>query len=63
MNIITSKKACEIAGVSRVTMWRLRKEGDFPAPVRRGSASKGYIQKEVEDWVAGRAAERVEPAQ
>jgi predicted DNA-binding transcriptional regulator AlpA len=59
MNIISTKKACEIAGVSRVTVWRLQQAGDFPLPVRRGTASKGYIQSEIEAWVAARAAERV----
>lgn len=58
MNIITSKEAARIAGVSRVTMWRLRKEGDFPKPVRRGTAATGYIQDEINAWVEARAAER-----
>lgn len=60
MEIITVKQVCKMIGVSRVTLWRMSKEGSFLQPVRRGFKGIGYIRSEVQDWIIARAAERVD---
>ena len=47
----------EVTGLSRTTIWRRVKSGDFPAPVRLGSMatrSIGWREGEVERWIEGR---------
>ena len=44
----------ELVGVSRVTQWRMEREGLFPARVRVGKSSVGWHLDEVEEWLKGR---------
>lgn len=37
-------------GVSRVTIWRWTKAGDFPSPVRLGPGSTRWRLADVEQW-------------
>jgi len=42
-------------GLSRTTLWRLERAGQFP-PRRQISANAvGWIRSEVEDWIAARS--------
>jgi prophage regulatory protein len=45
-------------GLSRATIWRMVRNGVFPAPVRLGPQSVGWIEREVIEWIADRAARR-----
>lgn len=44
----------ELLGVSRVTLWRwLRDENSkFPRPVRMGKRRLGFVEDEVNAWIA-----------
>ncbi len=41
-------------GLSRTTIWRKVRCGDFPAPVQLGKNSVGWPEHEVDAWVANR---------
>lgn len=43
---------------TRVHLNRLIKAGDFPAPVRLGGNSIAWVESEIEDWAARKAASR-----
>ena len=47
-------------GVSHATLWRMRKRGEFPNPVRVGSdaGAVGYLASEVQAWLQARIARR-----
>lgn len=45
-------------GLSRTTIWRKEKAGDFPARVRLGANSVGWPESEVEEWIEKRLRER-----
>jgi prophage regulatory protein len=45
-------------GLSHATIWRKVRNGDFPAPVRLGPQSVGWIEREIDAWIAERAARR-----
>jgi hypothetical protein len=41
-------------GVSRTTLWRMVRDGLFPAPIRITDRSRGYVLDEVEAWMRKR---------
>lgn len=43
---------------SRVHLSRLEKEGKFPKHLNLGPQSIGWLEEEIEAWIAARAAER-----
>jgi prophage regulatory protein len=43
---------------SRVHVSRLEKEGKFPKHLNLGPQSIGWLEDEIETWIAARAAER-----
>jgi prophage regulatory protein len=45
-------------GLSRATIWRMVRGEVFPAPVSLGLHSVGWIEHEVAEWIAERAAQR-----
>lgn len=45
-------------GLKRSTLYQLISSGAFPRPVRLGARSVGWLQHEVDGWLAARVAER-----
>jgi predicted DNA-binding transcriptional regulator AlpA len=43
-----------LTGLSRTTLWRLERQGQFPTRVRLGLNSVGWRDDEVRDWVDSR---------
>ena len=43
-------------GLSRVTIWRMEREGRFPLRRQLSTNSVGWIAEEVDVWIATRAA-------
>lgn len=37
-------------GLSRTTIWRLEKKGDFPKRIRLSVGAVGYLRVAVEQW-------------
>ncbi len=48
-------------GLSRTSIWRREHEGNFPPRRDLGPNAVGWLQSEVEDWIAGRAVRRAQP--
>jgi prophage regulatory protein len=46
-------------GLSRSTLYRRVAEGSFPAPVGLGGRSVGWLDTEVDDWVAQQVQARL----
>jgi len=49
------RQRCAFSGS---TLKRLVADGSFPRPVRLSERRKGWIEREVDDWIAARIAER-----
>ena len=50
-------EVAEVTGLSKTTIWRRVKSGDFPAPLRLGSLatrSVGWREGDVEKWIESR---------
>lgn len=43
-------------GLSRTTLWRLERENQFPKRKRIGKNSVGWLESEIDEWIASRAA-------
>jgi len=40
--------------IARSTAWRWGKLGLFPAPVKLGSLAVGWVEAEIDEWIASR---------
>jgi prophage regulatory protein len=60
VNIIRKKPTAKKVGFHPSHLMRLARAGRFPSPVRLGPNSVGFIEEEVNAWIAERAAERDE---
>ena len=49
-----------VLGLSRMTIYRMEKAGTFPKRIQINSGSVGWLEHEVEAWLADRMANRVE---
>lgn len=50
--ILRAKEVTNRTGLSRVTIWRKVRAGQFPAPRELGEHSVGWIEAEVNEWLA-----------
>lgn len=49
--IMRAKEVVEVTGLSRTTIWRMEKAGQFPNRVSLGVGSVGWRESEVERWL------------
>lgn len=54
MTIYREKEVCAKCRLSRTTIWRKERAGDFPQRVRLGAASVGWVAEEIDAWLASR---------
>ena len=55
--ILRTPEVVKITGLSKTTIWRRVKSGDFPAPVRLGSLatrSVGWRESHIKQWLDSR---------
>lgn len=52
--IVRTKELLELTGLSRSTIWRMEKAGNFPKRVTLGEASIGWRWSEVNKWMRNR---------
>ena len=52
--IIRTKEVQSLTGLSRTSIWRLERKGEFPARVPLGTGSVGWKYTEVQAWVHSR---------
>jgi predicted DNA-binding transcriptional regulator AlpA len=56
--IIKPKEAYARAGITRVTAWKMEKEGKFPAAIWITKGRKGYLESDLNAWIDGLVAKR-----
>ncbi len=52
--ILRTSDVSRLTGLSRTTLWRMERAGTFPARVRLGENSVGWIEEEVRAWIEAR---------
>ncbi len=58
MNILRLPEVRQRTGRSRSRIYADVQAGKFPKPINIGPRAIGWIQSEVDDWIAARIAER-----
>lgn len=60
MRVLSFGELLPLKGIrySRSHTYRLIKAGRFPQPVRLGGNCVGFLESEIDDWLAGKVAER-----
>jgi prophage regulatory protein len=61
MRFIRPSEVLRMIGVSRTTLWRMVRDGLFPAPVRITDRSRGYVLDDVEAWMRERVQRPAAP--
>ena len=56
--LMNVKEVCEAMGLSRVTIWRLVKDGKFPKPLEISQRKRAWPVTDVEQYLSDREAER-----
>jgi len=55
MNVLGLPAVCRMTGLRRSTIYRMQASGQFPRRVRIGARAVGWIEREVQEWLATRA--------
>ena len=60
MRVLSFSELRERKGIvwSRPHIHRLINKGKFPRPVKLGEGTAAWVEQEIDDWLAERAAER-----
>lgn len=58
MRIIRLKEVSNVTGLARSTIYKYVSEGSFPKPVSLGDRCVGWLESEVQGWIAARIEER-----
>ncbi len=53
-NILRFPEVARRTGISRTTIWRRERANDFPRRVILGPNSTGWIEEEIDQWIASR---------
>ena len=51
---LTEREVSKLSGLSRVTIWRMQREGEFPPRRQIGRRRVGWLKSEVEEWMRTR---------
>lgn len=52
--ILSPRQLSELTGLSVVTLWRERRAGRLPEPIRLSPGRIGWTEDQVRDWLASR---------
>ncbi|HAU15494.1 MAG TPA: AlpA family transcriptional regulator [Gammaproteobacteria bacterium] len=54
LNILKTKEVMKITTLSRSTLFRLIRNGDFPRPIELTPGRSGFINQEILNWISTR---------
>ena len=52
--IYREKDVLALVRISKATLWRWRKAGEFPPPIQLGPNTVGWRRGDVDEWLASR---------
>ncbi|HJW24575.1 MAG TPA: AlpA family transcriptional regulator [Rhodocyclaceae bacterium] len=58
MQILRLPAVMEKTGLARSTIYALAATGSFPSPIKLGARASGWLEQEIETWLATRIANR-----
>lgn len=57
MGFHSTRQVCELTTWSKTTLWRERKAGRFPKPVKVSPGRVAYVREQVDAWTEAKIAE------
>jgi prophage regulatory protein len=61
LRLLRLAQVMDVTGLGKSKLYELQAAGDFPMRVQITAHSVGWIEEEVQTWIAGRAAARTYP--
>lgn len=58
MKLLRLKAVMEATGLGRSSIYKFIAQGTFPKPVSLGGRNVGWVDHEIEEWIAERVADR-----
>ena len=58
LQLLTPTDVCKLLRISKPTLWRLRRCGDFPEPFAVTERIFGWRRREIDAWLASRQSSR-----
>jgi len=55
--LIPGKEVVNVVNLSRSTIWRLRRRGLFPEPIRISAGRVAWSANDIDEWITSRRAE------
>lgn len=52
--LVREQELLQILSCSRSTLWRLRRNGSFPKPIKIGNRSIAWIREDIDAWIKER---------
>jgi len=52
--VLRNAAVCEMLSISRTTLWRRERDGDFPDRVGLGGKSHGWMEDDIIAWLKAR---------
>lgn len=58
MKIMRLKDVMACTGLGRSSIYKFISDGTFPKPIPLGDRAVGWLEEEIEDWIASKIADR-----
>lgn len=52
--LLTVDDVLQTLGISRTTLWEMRRRGEFPEAVRLGARALRWRREDIDNWLADR---------
>lgn len=52
LSVLRLPTVCRITGLRRSTIYRMQANGQFPQRIKIGARAVGWIEREVQEWLA-----------
>jgi prophage regulatory protein len=62
IRLLRLRQVTELVGLRRAAIYNLQREGRFPLRVKLGVRAVGWVEAEVQEWLARRIQERHPPS-
>lgn len=53
--VLSGERVVEKTGLSRTTIWRMEKRGDFPDRIKLSPNRVGWLESDVDEWIESRS--------
>lgn len=60
MNILRLNDVTKKVGLGKTSLYSLIKDNDFPLQVKLSAKASGWLEHEIDEWIANRALSRVD---